>query len=347
MVYYFYFMFNQTPSLVAEISANHNGSLKQAKQLIKISKKYGADAVKLQTFDEKMMTLNSKKNSFLIKSGLWKGYSLWQLYKKAKTPFSWHAELFDYAKKIGIKCFSSPFNSTAVDFLEDLKCPIFKIASFEITDIPLIERIAKTKKPVILSTGLASIKEIDLAYRTLLKNGTKNIAILYCVSNYPSKIEDFNLKNITFLKKRYKCKIGLSDHSTDNRVAIAAVSLGAEIIEKHVALANQKKGLDLSFSLKGEEILSFKNDMKDTFNLLGRDNFLRKKIEKKNLVYRRSLFAVEAIKKGQKFSNNNLKSLRPKIGLDPIFIKKLLGKKSKIKIATNTPITSKILKKMI
>ena len=291
-----------------------------------------------------MMTLNSKKNSFLIKSGLWKGYSLWQLYKKAKTPFSWHAELFDYAKKIGIKCFSSPFNSTAVDFLEDLKCPIFKIASFEITDIPLIERIAKTKKPVILSTGLASIKEIDLAYRTLLKNGTKNIAILYCVSNYPSKIEDFNLKNITFLKKRYKCKIGLSDHSTDNRVAIAAVSLGAEIIEKHVALANQKKGLDLSFSLKGEEILSFKNDMKDTFNLLGRDNFLRKKIEKKNLVYRRSLFTVEAIKK---FSNNNLKSLRPKIGLDPIFIKKLLGKKSKIKIATNTPITSKILKKMI
>ena len=340
-------MFNQTPSLIAEISANHNGSLKQAKQLITISKKYGADAVKLQTFDEKMMTLNSKKNSFLIKSGLWKGYSLWQLYKKAKTPFSWHAELFDYAKKIGIKCFSSPFNSTAVDFLEDLKCPIFKIASFEITDIPLIERIAKTKKPVILSTGLASIKEIDLAYRTLLKNGTKNIAILYCVSNYPSKIEDFNLKNITFLKKRYKCKIGLSDHSTDNRVAIAAVSLGAEIIEKHVALANQKKGLDLSFSLKGEEILSFKNDMKDTFNLLGRDNFLRKKIEKKNLVYRRSLFAVEEIKKGQKFSNNNLKSLRPKIGLDPIFIKKLLGKKSKIKIATNTPITSKILKKMV
>lgn len=340
-------MFNQTPSLVAEISANHNGSLKQAKQLIKISKKYGADAVKLQTFDEKMMTLNSKKKSFLIKSGLWKGHSLWQLYKKAKTPFHWHAELFAYAKKIGIKCFSSPFSPSAVDFLEDLKCPIFKIASFEITDIPLLERIAKTKKPIILSTGLASISEIDLAYKTLLKNGAKNIAILYCVSNYPSKIEDFNLKNIIFLKKRYKCKIGLSDHSTDNRVAIAAVSLGAEIIEKHVALANQKKGLDLSFSLKGKEILKFKNDIKDTFNLLGKDNFLRKKIEKKNLVYRRSLFVVEEIKKGQKFSNDNLKPLRPKIGLDPIFIKRLLGKKSKIKINVNTPITSKILKKIV
>tara|TARA_B100000700_G_C14997357_1_gene834532 strand:- start:495 stop:1520 length:1026 start_codon:yes stop_codon:yes gene_type:complete len=340
-------MLSNKPSLVAEISANHNGSLITAKKLIKISKKYGADAVKLQTYDENSMTLNSKKKEFLINKGLWKGYSLWNLYKKAKTPYSWHRELFSYAKKIGITCFSSAFDENAVDLLESLNCPIYKVASFEITDITLLERIAKTKKPVILSTGLSNINEIDLAYKTLKKNGTKDITILYCVSNYPSKLDDFNLKNIPFLKKKYKCKIGLSDHSLDNKVAITAVSLGAEIIEKHIGLENQKKGLDLDFSLRGKEILRFRKDITETYRLLGRNSFVRKKSELKNLRFRRSLFVVKDIKKGEKFTKFNIRSLRPNIGLSPVNIKRFIGKKSKIDIKSNTSITKKLIRKIL
>jgi len=340
-------MFKNNPALVAEISANHNGSLKHAKELIKMAKKNNADAVKLQTFDEKSMTLNSNKKQFLIKKGLWKGYSLWNLYKKGKTPYSWHKELFNYSKKVGIKCFSSPFDSNAVELLEKLNCPIYKIASFEITDIPLIECIAETKKPVIISTGMANIKEIDHAYNIFTKKGLKKIAILYCVSNYPSNINDFNLNNIKFLKKKYKCKIGFSDHSMDNRVAIIASTLGAEIFEKHIALPKQKKGLDIEFSLRGKEIKNYKNDIVLARNILGKDGFFRKKTEQKNLIYRRSLYVVKKIEKGEIFTKNNLKALRPKIGLDPIFIKKLIGKKSKIQILESTSIDKRLIKKII
>tara|TARA_B100001057_G_C22843489_1_gene948062 strand:- start:1203 stop:2225 length:1023 start_codon:yes stop_codon:yes gene_type:complete len=340
-------MFKNNPALVAEISANHNGSLKQAKELMKMAKKNNADAVKLQTFDENSMTLNSNKKNFLVKKGIWKGYSLWKLYRKGKTPYSWHKELFDFSKKIGIKCFSSPFDNNAVEFLEQLNCPIYKLASFEITDIPLIESIAQTKKPVIISTGMANIKEIDYAYNTLIKNGSKKIAILYCVSSYPSKISDFNMNNIKFLRNRYNCAIGFSDHSTDDRVAIAASVLGAEIFEKHIALPKQKKGLDVEFSLKGDEIKNYKNNITLAKKILGKDGFFRKKNEQKNLIYRRSLYAVRNIEKGEKFTINNLKALRPKIGLDPIFIKKLIGKKSRIKIKESTSINKKLIKKII
>ena len=232
----------KTPFLVAEISANHCGSLSLAKKLIKCAKSYGADAVKLQTYTAETMTINSNNKKFIIRSGLWKGYKLWDLYKEAHTPLEWHKELFKYAKTNKIKIFSTPFDETAVDFLEKLNCPIYKIASFELTDLPLVKKIALLKKPMIMSTGMATLQEIEITFNLALKyNKLENITLLYCVSNYPSKIEDFNLYNISILKQKFKCKIGLSDHSKDNRVAAAAVIAGAEVFEKHIALDKQKK----------------------------------------------------------------------------------------------------------
>jgi sialic acid synthase SpsE len=232
---------NHKPFFIAEISANHNGSLKIAKKLIQAAKKYGADAVKLQSYTPSTITIKSNRSEFLIQKGLWKGKTLWDLYEKAQTPFEWHKELFDYAKKLRITCFSTPFDESAVDLLESLNCPFYKVASFEMNHIPLIKRIAQTKKPIIISTGMANLIEIDLAYKTAKKNGAKEIILLYCVSNYPSKISDFNFNNINILKQRYNCKVGFSDHSTENRVVAAAIAAGAEVIEKHIALKGQKK----------------------------------------------------------------------------------------------------------
>ena len=259
-------MLNRIPYLVAEMSANHCGNFQLAKKLINCAKKNGADAVKLQTYTPDTMTIKSKKKYFKIKNGLWKGYNLWDLYNEAHTPLEWHKKLFDYSKKIGITIFSTPFDETAVDFLEKLKCPIYKIASFEMTDTPLIKKIALTKKPMIISTGMANLNEIETAYKIAKKYGAKDITLLYCVSNYPSKSSDFNLNNIKILKEKFKCKVGLSDHSKDNNIAIAAIAAGAEVIEKHIALDNQKKGLDIDFALKGKQIKKFKKQLMKLMN---------------------------------------------------------------------------------
>ena len=221
---------------IAEISANHCGNFNLAKKLIKCAYDNGADAVKLQTFTADTMTIKSNKKFFKIKEGLWKGYSLWDLYNDAHTPLKWHNELFKYAKSLGIKIFSTPFDETAVDFLEKLNCPIYKIASFEMTDLNLVKKVSLTKKPIIISTGMANLNEIETTIKTARRNGAKNITLLYCVSNYPSSINDFNLHNIKILREKFKCKVGISDHSTDNRVAISAIASGAEVIEKHIAL---------------------------------------------------------------------------------------------------------------
>lgn len=339
-------MIKTTPFIIAEISANHNGSLKQLKKLIDNAKEHGANAVKIQTYDEKSMAINLDKSYLRIKEGLWKNYTYWNLYKKAKTPYSWHKEIFSYAKKKKILCFSTPFDFNAVEMLEKLNCPMYKIASFEITDIPLIKRVAETKKPIIISTGLSNLKEISLAYQTAKKHGAKDITLLYCVSSYPAPIENFNLNNISILKKKFKCKVGFSDHSKDNTVAITAAALGADIFEKHIALKNQKKGLDIDFSLKGKELREYIEAIKKTKILLGSSNFIRKKNEIKNIKFRRSLYVAESIKKGEKFTKHNLKSLRPKIGLDPIYLFKLLGKKTKKNLPYGLPITRKLLKKI-
>ena len=334
---------NKIPFLVAEISANHCGNINLAKKLIKCAKDNGADAAKLQTYTADTMTIQSNKKYFKIKNGLWKGYDLWNLYNEAHTPLEWNKKLFDYGKKLGITIFSTPYDETAVNLLEKLKCPMYKVASFEMTDLLLIKRISQTKKPIIISTGMASMEEIELAYRTAKNYGAKDITLLYCVSNYPSKNIDFNLNNIKILKNKFKCRVGLSDHSKDNRVAIAAVAAGAEVVEKHIALDKQKRGLDIEFSLKGKEIKKFKEDINLAYNLLGKKYFFRNKSEKKSKIFRRSIFATENIKKGEKFNNQNIRRIRPGYGLEPKYYEKLIGRKSPITLDKGQPLKKFIL----
>ena len=337
---------NKIPFFVAEISANHCGNINLAKKLIKCAKDNGADAAKLQTYTADTMTIQSNKKYFKIKNGLWKGYDLWNLYNEAHTPLEWNKKLFDYGKKLGITIFSTPYDETAVNLLEKLKCPMYKVASFEMTDLLLIKKISQTKKPIIISTGMASMEEIELAYRTAKNYGAKNITLLYCVSNYPSKNTDFNLNNIKILKNKFKCRVGLSDHSKDNRVAIAAIAVGAEMVEKHIALDKQKRGLDIEFSLKGKEIKKFREDINLAYNLLGKKYFFRNKSEKKSKIFRRSIFATENIKKGEKFNNQNIRRIRPGYGLEPKYYEKLIGRKSPITLDKGQPLKKFILYKL-
>ena len=336
----------KTPFFVAEISANHNGSLLDAKKLIKIAKKYGADAVKLQTYTPDTLTIKSNSPDFKIRGGLWNGKTLWDLYDEAKTPIGWHKELFKYAKKLKITCFSTPFDESAVDLLENLNCPFYKVASFEMNHIPLIKKIAQTKKPIIISTGMANLKEIDLAYKTAKNNGAKEIILLYCVSNYPSRISDFNFNNIKILKERYNCKVGFSDHSIDNKVVAAAIVAGAEVIEKHIALEGQKKGFDLAFSLKGKEIKEYTKVIKDTSLMMGKKYFFRNKSENQSLQFRRSIYAISDIKKGEKFTRKNIRIIRPGFGVQPVYFEKLINKKSPFYIKSEAPLKKSLLKKL-
>ena len=331
---------------IAEISANHCGNFNLAKKLIKCAYNNGADAVKLQTYTADTMTIKSDKKYFKINEGIWKGYNLWDLYDKARTPLEWHKELFKYGKSLGIKVFSSPFDNSAVDFLEKLSCPIYKIASFEMTDLNLVKKVSQTKKPIIISTGMANLEEIAITVKTARRNGAKDITLLYCVSNYPSSIEDFNLNNIKILRDKFKCKVGISDHSTDNRVAIASIASGAEVIEKHIALDNQKEGFDIDFSLKGKEIKKLRDDIDVTFKLLGKKIFFRNKNENKSKIFRRSIFATKNIKKGEKFSKDNIRVIRPGYGLEPKYYNKILNKKSPVNISKNDPLKTFILKKI-
>tara|TARA_X000000368_G_C23046944_1_gene719554 strand:- start:1345 stop:2358 length:1014 start_codon:yes stop_codon:yes gene_type:complete len=334
----------KAPYLVAEISANHCGKLDIAKKLIRTAKANNADAVKLQTYTPDTMTIKSKKKYFKIKSGLWRGYSLWDLYNKAHTPLSWHKELFDYAKKLGITIFSTPFDETAVDFLEKLNCPMYKIASFEMTDLPLIKKVAQTKKTMIISTGMSSLDEIDETFKVAKKNGAKEIILLYCVSNYPAKNKDFNLNNIQILKNKFNCKVGLSDHSLDNTIAISSIAAGAEIVEKHIGLDGQKNGLDIKFSLKGKKIKVFKKLISETYNSMGKNFFYRNPSEEKSKIFRRSIFAVKDIKVGEKFTKKNIRRIRPGYGLEPKLFDKILGKKSKNNINAGDPLKKKHIK---
>ncbi len=326
------------PFFVAEISANHCGEFKTAKKLIKTAKINGADAVKLQTYTPDTMTIKSNKKYFRVKKGLWKGYRLWDLYNKAHTPLSWHKELFLYAKKLGITIFSTPFDETAVTFLEKLNCPIYKISSFEMTDLPLIKRVALTKKPLIISTGLSSLKEIDETFKVAKRYGAKDITLLYCVSNYPSKNTDFNINNIKVLKEKFNCRVGLSDHSLDNKIAFASIAAGAEVIEKHIALDGQKRGLDIEFSLKGKKIKEFRENINDVYNAMGKKKFYRNPSENKSKIFRRSIFVVKDIKRGEKLTKKNIRRIRPGYGLEPKFFNEVLGKKTKKNLYAGNPL---------
>ena len=317
------------PILIAEISANHNGSIKKAKKLILTAKNNGADLVKLQTYEPRNMTINSAKKDFLIKDGLWKGYKLWDLYKEAQTPLKWQKELFNYAKKIKIPCFSTPYDDEGVDLLKKLNSKLYKVSSFEMKDSALVKKICGIGKPVIISTGLANLNEISEVYKVAKKSGCKQLVLLYCVSSYPAQNMDFNLNNIDILQKKFKCEIGFSDHSTDNSVAMLAISRGARVIEKHIALDGQKDGLDIEFSIKGKQIRKFKEDMLKAWTLLGKNKFFRTGNELKNIKFQRSIYVVKKIKKGEKFSTINIKRIRPGFSLSANKWDFILGRKSK------------------
>ena len=323
--------------IIAEISANHGHSFKRAVSLIKESKKCGADAVKFQTYTADTLTIDVKNKFFVIKHPKWGGQTLYELYRKAYTPWSWFKELKAIADDLGIVFFSTAFDKTAVDFLEALKVPLHKISSFELVDIPLIEYAAKTKKPLIISTGMGSMAEINDALKAAKKD-TKQIALLKCVSNYPAKPNEMNLSLIPYWQKRLNLPIGLSDHTLGIGASVAAVSLGARIIEKHFTLSRNFKTADSFFSLEPHEFRDLVNSVRIAENSIGQRKINISPSEKKMRKYRRSLFIVKPIKKGEKFTGKNIRSIRPAYGLKPKYFNKVLGKRSNKFIKMGTPL---------
>ncbi len=336
------FSYNKPPIIIAEISGNHGGNKQKFLKLIKYACLSGADLIKIQTYEPKDITLNIKNSNFKIKKGLWKNKYLWDLYKKACTPFSWHKEAFNITKKYNKILFSSPFSIRAVDFLEKFDVPIYKIASFEITDHQLIKHIASKKKPIIISTGMSSLGEIDKAIK-IIERYHKKIIILHCVSNYPTQIKDTNLNRINILKKRFKkYMIGVSDHTNDIFSSIASVSLGVVAIEKHFNI-NKNKSPDAKFSIDKIKLKNLKEVSTDTF--LSVKKTLNPKIAKRNIELRRSIFAKKEIKKNEKISLENVISLRPAIGIRSNYIFNIIGKRARNKISRFSPIFYKNLLK--
>ncbi|MDO8562004.1 MAG: pseudaminic acid synthase [bacterium] len=330
--------------IVAEISGNHNGDIKRALKIIDAASDAGVDAVKLQTYTPDTMTIDSDRPEFIVQSNpAWKGKTLYQLYGEASTPWEWHKELFAHAKKRGLICFSSPFDATAVDFLETLKSPIYKVASFEVVDIPLLEKIGKTRKPVIMSRGMASVEEIKLAIKTLKKFGTPEIILLQCVSAYPARPEDMNLSMIPDLRKRFKILAGLSDHSLSHDVAVASVALGACVIEKHITLARADGGPDAAFSLEPKEFAELVKSVRLVERAIGTPSYKRSEGEKENIVFRKSLYVVKDMKKGERFTQENVRSIRPGNGLLPKFYREVLGKVAARDIQRATPMSRSLL----
>jgi N-acetylneuraminate synthase len=327
------------PFIIAELSGNHNGDINRAISLIELAHHAGADAVKLQTYTADTITINNDKGEFIIQDGLWKGYKLYDLYNEAHTPWEWHEKLFKFAQKIGIKIFSSPFDETAVDFLEKLNCPIYKIASFEITHHPLIKYIANTGKPIIMSTGMASLKEIEEAVQIVRNSHCKDLTLLHCVSAYPAPIENTNLNLMLDLKKRFPdVKIGLSDHSLGILVALGASALGAEVIEKHLTLARADGGVDAAFSLEPDEFKMLCSEVRLIKKALGTSAYDRSENENKNKTFRRSIFVVNDIKKGEQFSIKNIKIIRPSNGMEPKFYETILGRVAEEDFIAGTPL---------
>ena len=315
------------PYIIAELSANHNGSIIKAKESIKAAKKYGADAIKIQTYTPDTMTINCQKEDFIIKGGLWDSYSLYELYKEAHTPYEWHEELFEYAKKIELTIFSSPFDETAVDLLEQLETPAYKIASFELCDLPLIEYIAKKGKPILMSTGMANIKEIEEAVITAKKNGCQDLLLFHCVSSYPAPTEEANLKNIKYLRDKFQIEVGLSDHTISNTAAITSIAMGASAIEKHFILNKKDKGPDSEFSIEPNELEELKRITTQAWMALGKESFGRSKKEEDNKIFRRSLYFIRSIAKNKKITQKDIKRIRPGYGLAPKYEKDIIGKK--------------------
>jgi len=330
---------NTPPYIVAEMSANHNGKIKNAIKIIKSAKHAGADAIKIQTYNPDSLTIPSKRKEFVIKKGLWKNFTLYDLYKKASTPLEWQKDLFTEAKKIGITIFSTPFDIKGFEILEKLNCPAYKIASFELVDLDLIQNIAKTKKPLILSTGMASKEEINDAVNIIYKNGSKKLILLHCVSGYPTPVNEINLSCIDELKKQYNVLVGLSDHSTNNTVPLIASSLGACLIEKHFTLSRSLyKSPDSSFSLEPRELKELCLQTKNIKKIIGRPSYKLNKSEREMIKIRRSLYIIKNIKKNQRLTKDHIKSIRPAAGLKPKYLKDVLGKRVKKNYISGTPL---------
>jgi len=326
------------PYVIAEMSANHNGSIETAFKIIEAAKQAGADAVKLQTYRPDTITLNCDSEDFRIHGGLWDGRTLYDLYQEAHMPWDWHAPLFAHARKHGITIFSSPFDNTAVDLLEDLNAPAYKIASFEAVDPALIKYVASTGKPMIISTGMADAQEIQEAIDAAREGGCKELAVLHCVSGYPAPAEDYNLRTIPDMIQRFGLVTGLSDHTLDNTTAITSVAMGASIIEKHFTLDRSGGGPDDSFSLEPAELAVLCKDSKTAWQALGQVDYGRKSSEQGNVKFRRSLYFVQNMNEGDVITMASVRSVRPGYGLAPKHLKAIVGLKLLRKVNKFSPV---------
>jgi pseudaminic acid synthase len=334
------------PFIIAEMSGNHNQSLDRAKEIIRIAAETGAHAVKLQTYTADTMTINHHGGLFDIsdKNSLWYGRNLYELYQEAHTPWEWHKPLFDYAAELGLICFSTPFDDTAVDFLESLNVPCYKIASFENTDHPLLKKVARTGKPVIMSTGIANLSDIMESVQVLKENGCEQIVLLKCTSTYPATPENTNLVTIPVLQQIFSdCIIGLSDHTMGVGASIASVALGARVIEKHFTINRADGGVDSTFSMEPSEMKSLVVESERAFLALGNVQLNAQKAEEKSKAFKRSIYVVQDIKAGDEFTDKNIRVIRPGDGLAPKYFEQILGKRTKVDIGRGTPMNMEYL----
>ncbi|MDA8228547.1 MAG: pseudaminic acid synthase [Desulfitobacterium hafniense] len=331
---------NQKPFIIAEMSGNHNKSLERALEIVEAAAKAGAHALKIQTYTPDTMTLNIKTGDFLIQDekSIWNGRNLYELYEQAYTPWEWHKPIFERCKDLGIIGFSTPFDSTSVDFLESLDVPCYKIASFENIDIPLIRQVANTGKPIIMSTGMANLAELDEMVRTAKENGCKDIILLKCTSTYPASPDNTNIVTIPHMKDLFGCQIGLSDHTMGIGVAVASVALGATVIEKHFTLNREEGGVDASFSLEPLELKELVTETERAWQALGRVSYGPTEKERASIQFRRSIYVVKDVLEGEVFTEENTRSIRPGLGLPPKYFDVVIGKKATRDIAKGTPL---------
>ncbi len=335
---------NQFPTyIIAEMSGNHGQNFEQAVDILKAAKEAGADAIKLQTYTADTMTIKSARPEFQIKGSLWDGRNLYELYEEAYTPWEWQPKLKKIADEIGIDFFSTPFDDMAVDFLEEMNVPVHKIASFEMIDTGLLKKVASTGKPIIMSTGMATLGEIEESVKTLRENGANEIALLKCTSAYPAPLEEMNLRTIPHLSEAFGVVAGLSDHTLGISVPVAAVALGARIIEKHFTLSRDLPGPDTAFSLEPQEFKAMVEAVRTVEKALGNVSYGVNEKEAKSRIFRRSLFVVEDVKAGEEFTNQNVRSIRPGNGLPPKNLEKVLGRKARQDIKRGTPVSWELI----
>jgi pseudaminic acid synthase len=336
---------NHRPFIIAEMSGNHNQSLERALEIVEAAAKAGVDALKIQTYTADTMTLNLENPEFKIEdsNSLWKGNTLYQLYQQAYTPWEWHKPIFDRARELGMIPFSTPFDETAVDFLEKLDVPMYKIASFENTDIPLIKKVASTGKPMIISTGMATVAELDETVRAAREAGCKDLVLLKCTSTYPASPENTNILTIPHMRELFSCQVGLSDHTMGVGVAVASVALGATVIEKHFTLSRADGGVDSAFSMEPEEMKALVIETERAWQALGEVKYGPTEKEKASLKFRRSIYVAKDMKAGEKFTKESIKIIRPGYGLPPKYYDLILGKTVKKDVKKGTPLSWDIL----